>query len=184
MDALPTLETERLILRPFVPADAGAIQGILSDSRVTATLIGIPNPFEREDADQWIRAGYAGILRDELLPFAVVCREDKQVMGCIDLEITPEHYRADMAYWLASPHWNRGYASEAARRIVRFGFETRGLNRIYAQCLVENRASARVMEKAGLKYEATFRQSIYKDGRFADMAVYGLVRADFASGLS
>ena len=98
MDALPTLETERLILRPFEPTDAGAIQGILSDPQVTTTLLGIPSPFEREDADQWIRAGHAGILLGELLPFAIVCREDGQVMGCIDLEVNAEHRRADMAY--------------------------------------------------------------------------------------
>ncbi len=179
MDTLPTLETQRLLLRPFMLTDAEAVQGILSDPRVTAMLLDIPRPFTRDDAVNWIRGRDMGILRDELYTFAITCRDDGEVMGCIDLEVIAEHRRADMAYWLGSPYWNQGIATTAARRVIHFGFETLNLNRIYAQCLTENLASARVMQKAGLKYEATFRQSIYKDGRFADIAVYGLLRADY-----
>jgi ribosomal-protein-alanine N-acetyltransferase len=179
MNRLPTLETERLILRQFERSDQGAVQRILSDPRVSATLLDIPEPFLLSDAELWIRGGHAGIVDNELLPFAIVRWEDDQVMGCIDLEINAEHRRADMAYWIGSGYWGHGYTSEAARRIVCYGFQTLKLNRIYAQCLAHNVASARVMQKAGLKYEATLRQSTLKNDRLVDMVVYGLLRSDY-----
>jgi [ribosomal protein S5]-alanine N-acetyltransferase len=180
MKTLPTLETERLILRQFELSDQSSVCAILSDQRVTATLLDIPEPFEMHDAALWIRAGHVGIARDDLYPFAIIRREDQQLLGCIDLQITIEHRRADMAYWIGAAYWRKGYTSEAARRIVRFGFEVLNLNRIYAQCLTTNIASSGVMQKAGLKYEATLRQSTYKGGTFVDMAVYGIVRSDYA----
>jgi RimJ/RimL family protein N-acetyltransferase len=179
MDRLPVLETERLTLRQFEFYDRVAVMNILNDSQVTATLLDIPEPFHFDDADMWIRAGHAGIALDHLYPFAIVRRDDNALLGCVDLEKDSEHRRADMAYWIGSIHWRKGYTSEAAACILRFGFETLDLNRIYAQCLVHNVASAGVMKKIGLKYEATLRQAMVKNGQFIDMAVYGLCRADY-----
>lgn len=178
MQTLPTLETERLLLRPFAADDRSAVQTILGDQSVTRTLLDIPYPFTDEDADFWIRAGHAGIQMDILFPFAITRREDGLLIGCIDIELQPEHRRGDIAYWLAQSHWGQGYTTEAARRIVQFGFEELGLNRVYAQCLRTNVASARVMQKAGLRYEATLRHSTIKDGAFVDIDLYGLLRAD------
>jgi RimJ/RimL family protein N-acetyltransferase len=179
MNALPTLETERLILRQFDFGDCQAVCSILGDPKVTATLLDIPEPFERSDAEMWISAGHAGIQQDELYPFAIVRRQDGQVLGCIDFEINSTHRRADMAYWIGSAYWRQGYTSEAARRMVRWGFETLKLNRIYAQCLTDNLGSSGVMQKAGMRYEATLRQCTYTKGGFVDLAVYGMVRADY-----
>src|SRR5262245_19438008 len=132
MKTLPIFETERLILRQFELSDQKAVQRILSDPQVTATLLDIPEPFLPSDAELWIRGGHAGIAADELFPFAIVRREDQQILGCIDLEVKAEHRRADMAYWIESAYWRQGYTSEAAQRIVCFGFEMLNLNRIYA----------------------------------------------------
>lgn len=179
METLPTLETERLLLRPFTADDRSAVQTILGNQIVTRTLLDIPYPFTTEDADFWIRAGQAGVQMDMLFPFAMTRRADHLLIGCIDIELQPEHRRGDIAYWLTPAHWRQGYTTEAARRIIRFGFEELGLNRVYAQCLRTNVASARVMQKAGLRYEALLRQSTIKDGAFVDIEVYGILRPDF-----
>ncbi|MBZ0279368.1 MAG: GNAT family N-acetyltransferase [Anaerolineae bacterium] len=179
METLLTLQTERLLLRPFTADDRSAVQAILGDQTVTRTLLDIPYPFTSEDADFWIRAGHAGIQTNLLFPFAMTRRADGLLIGCIDIELQPEHRRGDIAYWLAPAHWGQGYTTEAARRIIQFGFEDLGLNRVYAQCLRTNVASARVMQKAGLRYEATLRHSTIKDSAFVDIDVYGLLRTDF-----
>ncbi len=182
MDRLPVLETERLTLRQFEFYDRVAVMNILSDPKVTATLLDIPEPFHFDDADMWIRAGHAGIAMDLLYPFAIIRRDDNALLGCVDLEQDSEHRRADMAYWIGSAHWRQGYTSEAARRILQFGFEALNLNRVYAQCLIHNASSSGVMQKIGLKYEATLRQSTVKSGKSVDMAVYGLCRAEYNAG--
>jgi [ribosomal protein S5]-alanine N-acetyltransferase len=91
----------------------------------------------------------------------------------------PEHARAEMAYVLARSHWGRGLMTEAVRAVIRFGFERMGLNRIEARCISENAASARVMEKAGMTYEATFRQREFIKGEYRDMKVYSVLRREW-----
>jgi RimJ/RimL family protein N-acetyltransferase len=173
-----TLETARLLLRPFESTDAHSVQRILNDERVSATLLDIPHPFTLEAAHNWIETVRRGGERGDAFVFALIRKRHPLLIGCIDIEVNGEHRRGDMAYWLGAEHWGQGYTTEAARRIVHFGFESLGLRRIHAQCIRSNIASARVMEKAGLRYEALLRESALKDGIYVDVAVYGLTRAD------
>jgi [ribosomal protein S5]-alanine N-acetyltransferase len=73
----------------------------------------------------------------------------------------PEHARAELGYVLSREHWGKGLMPEAVRAVIRFGFGRMELNRIQARCVAENTASARVMEKAGMTYEGTLRESEY-----------------------
>lgn len=174
-----TLETPRLLLRPFEPSDARSVQRILDDRLVSATLLDTPHPFTLEAAQHWIETARRGGDRGDAFVFALIRKRHPLFIGCIDIEVNGEHRRGDMAYWLSPEHWGQGYTTEAAQRIVRFGFESLGLGRIYAQCVCTNIASARVMEKAGLRYEALLRESTLKDGTYVDVAVYGLTREDY-----
>jgi hypothetical protein len=176
---MTTLETERLLLRPFTMRDRDDLHHILSDPQVTATLLDVPEPFTLSDAADWIRYAQDGAATGSLYAYAMVAKHDAALLGWIDLEIEREHRRGDMAYWLGQPYWGRGFASEAARCMVRFGFETLDLNRIYAQCIASNSASARVMQKAGMRYEATRRHGTRKGEQFYDLHVYGMTRADY-----
>lgn len=173
-----TLETERLLLRPFRLTDAGAVQAVLGDSRVVATLLDFPQPFEQADAELWIRLQEAAWKRGERFSFALVLKATKHLIGGADVELQSEHNRGDIAYWLEPGCWGQGLATEAAGRMLRYGFDTLGLHRVYAQCMSTNLASARVMEKIGLKYEATLRQHCLKDGRWIDMVVYGMLNVE------
>jgi [ribosomal protein S5]-alanine N-acetyltransferase len=97
----------------------------------------------------------------------------------MSLLVTPEHHRGVLAYWVGHPLRGQGYATEAARCVVQFGFEQLQLNRIAAAAMRRNRASTRVMEKVGLQYEGTLRQDILHWGTFEDIDQYGLLRSDF-----
>lgn len=76
------------------------------------------------------------------------------------------------------PHWGQGFATEAARAVVRHGFETLGLNRIYAHHMTRNLSSGRVLERIGMRREGLLRQRVLKWGRFEDVVIYAVLRGD------
>ncbi|REE82750.1 acetyltransferase (GNAT) family protein [Paenibacillus taihuensis] len=100
-------------------------------------------------------------------------------MGCISLNITSEHKRGEIGYWLGQSYWGNGYTTEALIQLVQFGFETIHLNRIWGAAMTKNPASSAVMLKAGLNHEGTFKHHIRKWDQFEDIHYYGLTREDF-----
>ena len=90
-----------------------------------------------------------------------------------------DQHRAELGYCVGKPFWNRGYATEAARLIVAFGFNELQLNRIASRHLVRNPASGRVMQKIGMVLEGTLRQDTVKWGKYEDLHAYGLLRNDW-----
>lgn len=175
MPASHLLETERLLLRPFRRTDASAVERILSNPLVTATLLDTPQPFGRAEAELWVKLGQALWKQRERFSFGLVLKAQKRLIGCVDIELQSQHNRGDIAYWLEPECWGQGLATEAAGRMLRYGFDRLGLHRVYAQCIRTNVASTRVMEKIGLQYEATLRQHCLKDGQRVDIVVYGMV---------
>jgi ribosomal-protein-alanine N-acetyltransferase len=86
--------------------------------------------------------------------------------------------RAAVGFDLNREHWGQGIMSEALIAVVRFGFESMGLNRIEADCSIMNVASQRVLEKAGFKIEGRQREHYYLDGIYYDVLLWGMLRSD------
>ncbi|HKG93136.1 MAG TPA: GNAT family protein [Gemmatimonadaceae bacterium] len=89
-----------------------------------------------------------------------------------------EHARGELGYWVGAGMWGRGYATEAARAVVSFGFATLGLNRIQARHFLRNPASGRVLQKLGMRCEGMHRQAYRRWGRFEDVAVYAILASE------
>ena len=176
---IPTLETERLRLRPFARADAPRVRDLAGAPEVAATTLHIPHPYPEGAAESWIAAHAAIAAGGTGLNWAIVRRADEALLGSISLGIVPAHARGELGYWLGVPYWNRGYTTEAARRVVAYGFAELGLHRLQATCLPRNRGSSRVMEKAGLTYEGLLRGFVRKGEVFEDVAMYALLRPDW-----
>jgi ribosomal-protein-alanine N-acetyltransferase len=104
------------------------------------------------------------------------------LVGTCDLRISREHGRGELGYWLRRACWGRGLVPEAVRAVIRHGFEHEGLERIQARCAVENAASARVMEKAGMSYEGTLRRYERIGGELRDMKFYAILREEHRPG--
>jgi [ribosomal protein S5]-alanine N-acetyltransferase len=130
-------------------------------------------------AGAWIQTHAPRYEAGELANFALLEQETEQLVGAMGLVIHAEYARAELGYWVGVPFWNRGYATEAARRVVRFDFEALELNRIYATHLVGNPASGRVMQKLGMQYEGRLRQHARKWGSFEDLDFYGIVAEEW-----
>jgi len=177
--APPTLRTERLLLRPFTPADAAAVHRAVALRDVAAMTFSIPHPYPDGAALQWIESQSSSFARGESVHFAITTAE-AGLVGAVGLQIEPAHAKAELGYWIAKPQWGRGYASEAARAAVGFGFGTLHLERIHARVMAANRASARVLAKLGFTREGLLRRELYRFGAFVDCEVWSLLREEHA----
>jgi len=173
----PTLETERLVLRPFSPLDAPAVQRLAGEKAIADTTLNIPHPYGDGMAEAWIGSHQEALARGESLVFAVTLAGEG-LIGAIGLNLDPANRRGELGYWIAIPHWGRGFATEAVKAVIRYAFRTLGLNRIEANHLTRNPASGRVMAKAGMRLEGVHRQHILKNGVFEDLARYAILAAD------
>jgi RimJ/RimL family protein N-acetyltransferase len=175
----PTIETSRLILRPFTLADAPRVQQLAGDKDVASTVLLIPHPYEDGMAERWISTHQERYEKGELVCFAIVLRASQALIGATDLQIDQHHESAEIGYWLGKPYWRQGYATEAAQAIVRYGFAVVGLHRVYATYLTRNAASARVLQKIGLTYEGCLRHHLKHWGVFEDVGIYGILHQEW-----
>ena len=150
----PILTSKRLILRPFIIDDARALFSWASDPEVTRYL-----RFETHETIQesqriinlWMKSAE----RPPFFHWAMERREDLVVIGSIGIEITSMHdNRGELGYCLTRSAWNQGYATEALRCVLDFGFNVAMFHRLEACHSTNNPASGRVMEKAGMRHEA------------------------------
>ena len=167
------IATQRLTLRPFTAADAPDVQRLAGAREVAENTLLIPHPYPDGAAEVWI-AGHEE--RRDVFSFAI---DDGHLVGAIGLHVDRDHNRAEIGYWIGVPFWGRGYASEAAAAVVRFGFEEQKLNRIFADVFSRNPASARVLEKIGMRHEGKMRQHVRKWNEYIDVECYGLVREEW-----
>ncbi|MFQ5984499.1 MAG: GNAT family N-acetyltransferase [Alphaproteobacteria bacterium] len=143
------LTTKRLIVRRLFPEDAADVQRLAGDWEVARTLARVPHPYEDGMAERWIESVSNGFETGESYVFAIERRRDARFLGIISLE------RGDggeymLGYWLGRPYWRHGYMSEAAMRVLRFGFEECDMTRIVATAQPTNLASIAVLTKLGM----------------------------------
>lgn len=173
--AQPTLETGRLYLRPFTLADACEVQKMAGEREVAAMTYRLPHPYPDGMAEEWIRGQEALYRSGREVVFAVTLKPSGQLLGSIGLTCKFEHERAEVGYWLGKPFWGQGYATEAVLAVLGYGFKQLGLRRIFAQVFDRNEASAKVLKKAGLRFEGHLRQHVKKWDRFEDIRIFSVL---------
>jgi len=114
------------------------------------------------------------------LCFAIVPNGTREAVGQIRLfDWSPLQRHAEVGYWIRRRYWNRGFGTEALRLICQEGFRRFRLHRIVASVVAPNRASARVLEKAGFRQEGTSRSAARLARGWADERAFGLLRSEF-----
>ena len=175
----PVLATPRLLLRPFALADAPEVQRIAGDYEIASRTLDIPYPYPDGAAEAWIATLAPGSVPGIQVVYAITRRNRPGLVGAVGLTgIDRSHGRAGLGFWVAKSCWGRGYATEAARAVIEYGFSTLGLHRIYATHFSRNPASGRVMEKCGMVHEAHLRGHAKKWGAFEDVEVWGILNGD------
>jgi len=172
---MPVLRTTRLVLRPFRLDDAPEVQRLAGERDIAASTLTVPHPYPDGAAEEWIATHAAAWAEDRLLTLAVTTPADDTLVGAVGLQLAMADRRAELGYWIGIPWWNLGYATEASRAVIGFGFTSLGLHRIMARHMARNPASGRVMQKLGMQREGVLRQHILKWGVFEDLVVYAVL---------
>jgi ribosomal-protein-alanine N-acetyltransferase len=169
------ISTPRLVLRRFRMDDAPLVQKLAGAPEIARNTLLIPYPYPDGEAERWIATHDSAMERGDHA-FAITL--DDALVGAIGLNAKLDHDRAEIGYWIGLPYWGRGYATEAARAIVKHGFEKLGLHRMYAMHFTRNPASGRVLQKIGMRHEGSLRHHLKKDGEYIDVEMYGILRDD------
>jgi RimJ/RimL family protein N-acetyltransferase len=177
------IATERLRLRPFEPRDLDAIVAIHGDPEVVRYV-----PWDVRD-----RAELAAVLEEKAertrlaaegdgLNLAAVAADSGELVADMSLMWrSQEHRLGEVGYLLHPAHTGRGYATEASRAMLRVGFEDFGLHRIIGRIDARNGASARVLERLGMRREAEFVENEWFKGQWSSEVVYAMLDREWAS---
>jgi [ribosomal protein S5]-alanine N-acetyltransferase len=175
------IRTERLILRPFALTDAPRVKALAGDQRIYETTLCIPYPYEEGMAESWISTHQRCFYEGHGVVFAI-CLLEGLLIGAASLARAGLYNRAELGYWIGTGYWNNGYCTEAARAIVKYGFETLEFHKVSGRHLVGNHASGRVLKKIGMGREGVLRDDVFKDGRYLTVELYGMVSPSSADG--
>lgn len=138
-----TIETRRLRLRPLVASDATRVSLLAGDIDVARMTARIPHPYLPEHALGWIET----LAESEFVRGIVAWRT---LIGACGYTLAGNG-SAEIGYWIGKPYWGKGYATEAAAAIIAHCFGEAGIDRVTCGHLVDNPASARVIEKLGFR---------------------------------
>ena len=172
--------TERLIIREYKNKDLEGFLNVVRQPEIYAATYGIPKDYTMYMAKYWFRMIKKNMHEGTAYEFAVTLKDSGKYIGNVGLiNITNEHNHADISYYIDREYMNMGYATEAAREMIRYGFETYGYNKIAGVCMSCNPASRRVMEKIGMIYEGTLCQDLFKDGKYYDIDRLSILRSEY-----
>ncbi|NUT34780.1 MAG: GNAT family N-acetyltransferase [Hamadaea sp.] len=175
----PTLRTGRLTLRPFDDADAKDLFALQSNAHVLRYWDSPPWT-EEERAERFIAVCRQMAEEGTGARLAVDRDSDGAFIGwCTLNRWNPEYRSASLGYCFGEAAWGHGYATEAARALLGWAFDTLDLNRVQAEADTRNLASARVLEKLGFVREGTLREDCVVNGDVSDSWIYGLLRREW-----
>lgn len=175
--------TERLLIRDYKKTDVDGFLRVVRQPEIYATTYGIPQNYSKLRAEWWLRTIKENKKNNSSYEFAVFLRDTGRYIGNVGLiNVSFEHNRADISYYIDKDCMNKGYATEAAKEMLKYGFETFGFNKIQGICMSCNPASRRVMEKIGMKYEGTLRKDLLKDGFYYDIDRLSILKDEYYSG--
>ena len=168
-------------LREIAPGDADAVFRLLSDERVVRHML-FPL-FTRERAERFVAR-----LQETPPPGqppqlvrGIADAGSDALIGLCGLVLRPEQEEGELWYLLDPDAWGRGITTEAARALVEHGFGPLALHRIWASCLPENPASARVLEKLGFRHEGFLRQNLRIHGEWRDSHLYAILASEWGT---
>ena len=174
--------TVRLRLRPFRAGDAAKVRRLAGDWEVARSLANVPYPYGPEEAADWIGHTRRGLAAGSEVSLAITQLHGGELVGAVGLTLSLHGRSAELGYWIGRPYWGRGFATEAAAGILRHGFEALGLRRVSATTLRHNKASVRVLEKLGMRFERQGQRDFRSRGGKRPVAVYAITQSQHAGG--
>jgi [ribosomal protein S5]-alanine N-acetyltransferase len=175
------LESEHLLLREFSLSDWPALNAYTSDPEVVRYMPFGPTTEAQTQEHLSQCLATAAELPRRIYELAVMLRAENHLIGTVTLALDPHEWRRSyFSYLLHRQYWGHGYATEAMRTLINFGFRVLQLHRLEDTCDTRNLASARVMEKLGMRREGHLRETIWKDGQWYDEYVYAILAHEWS----
>ena len=165
-------------IRKWKLSDAKDLASVISNKKIQDNLRdGLPYPYTEQDATDYISAMLSED-ENETLAFAITI--DNKAIGSIGAfrQKNIHRHTAEIGYYIAEEYWGKGLMTEAVKQICSYIFDKSNIVRIYAEPLSYNKASCRVLEKAGFLYEGTLRSNAIKNGKTIDMLMYSRLKTD------
>lgn len=186
MRSIPTLQTERLTLRPFTLDDAAAVQRLAGDKDIASTTSAIPHPYEDGMAEEWINSHAEVFENGKGINLAIALKNTdetskSELIGSISIEIDTIDKIGELGYWIGKPYWSCGYCTEAAKVILTYAFDVLALKSVHAFYLKRNTASGRVLQKIGMQFEECFPKAVKKWGVLEDLVKYNIYNNTFTA---
>ncbi len=163
-------------LRKWKIEDALPLANALNNKKIQDNLRdGLPFPYTVPDAEEFIASMLAA---DQNTTFARAITVDGALAGSIGVFRKDNVHRltAEMGYYIAEEYWGKGVMTEAVRQMCAYIFGNTDIVRIFAEPYATNRASCRVLEKAGFAFEGTLRKNAVKNGCLVDMNMYSIIK--------
>lgn len=178
-DKFPVLKTARLTLREIRPEDAKRIYDMRSNGRVNE-FIARPQMQTEEEALKLAERTIAAYHNKQAIGWAGILREGNEIIGTCGFNmIEAYNLHAEIGGEMATEYWGKQIALEAVKAILAFGIDEMNLHTIEAKVSPHNRSAIYVMEQLGFVKEAHYKDRIYFDGHFKDMAVYTLIAPNY-----
>lgn len=170
-----SITTERLLLRMFKISEAEPVAELCNNYNVYKSTLSLPYPYTLECALSWIANHEENYSSDKFYEFAITNNNTGEIYGCIGLSNNQKDKNGEVGYWIGEQYWRNGFATEALRAVIEFALSKKKYHRVYSRHFASNPASGRVMQKAGMQYEGTLIDHIFKENKYETIIHYGII---------
>ncbi len=177
-ETFPQLTTERLELIEIKKTHLIDFFNLFRDERVALYYQIIPFK-EAKDAQVYLDLFEFRLKRETGIRWGIALKGFTEIIGTIGFNSFQRNHTGNLAYDLQFNFWNRGYATEAARAVLEYGFDHLQIRRVEADVVIGNTASDRVLVKLGFKFDGAVPTRMYWNGSYYDKKVFSLSREDF-----
>jgi [ribosomal protein S5]-alanine N-acetyltransferase len=173
---MAVFKTKRLILRHIKKEDAESIVSEVSDKTIHRNTLSMPYPYTLKDAKDWIGRNLKRYKDRDVKDYVLAIEIDGKFAGAVGIHKIVFGHKASLGYWLGRKYWGKGYMSEAVKLIMGVAFKRFKIKRLYACVFPWNKASMRVVEKCGMKFEGVLKKNVMKRGKIIDEYLWAKVK--------
>ncbi|HWR82232.1 MAG TPA: GNAT family N-acetyltransferase [Candidatus Deferrimicrobium sp.] len=173
------LDGKFIALRPISRSDAEDIYKNAKDKEISRFTF-IPHPYTMDDAFRFIKLSRKHERQGTSYHFGIELKATGRIIGMIGVHgVNSKHKRAELGYFVGRKYWGKGFAGEALRLVLSFGFNRLRLKRMVAGVMHPNVMSSRLLERAGFTLEGRNRKHFKQHGRWLDEMRYGILREEY-----
>tara|TARA_Y100000296_G_C5173596_1_gene258722 strand:+ start:1378 stop:1905 length:528 start_codon:yes stop_codon:yes gene_type:complete len=168
-------ETKRLIIRDFTESDIETVHHLVQEPEIYKYQTWGPNTLENTRSFIEMAISQQKDLPRKTYEMAIIEKESNTLIGAIGIR-TYDHNKGDLGYWINKNLWGKGYATEATIGLIKYGFETLGLNKVSATADPNNQGSLKVLEKCKMQEEGYLKSDLLVRGEYRDSVLMAILR--------